>query len=103
MASINPLSGLSSSLLSLSPSKSLTMLSGLGSPAPGSNPMNPLQGQLAVTGIGQFISQIMLTSTLRKLTTGLLGGNAAGGAGANPAAALTTLLGQLGGGGGLVG
>lgn len=109
--SLNPLSGLGGlgGLAGLSPAKSLSMLSGLGgAPAPGTNPMNPLQGQTAVTGIRQFVTQIMFTNSLRKL--GLLpktGGAAApGGLGGDPAAAigqLTSLLGQLGGGAGVVG
>lgn len=106
--SLNPLSALGG-LAGMSPSRSLSMLSGFsGAPAPGTNPMNPLQGQTAVTGIKQFVTQIMFTNSLRKL--GLLprtGGAAApGGLGGDPMAAigqLTSLLGQLGGGGGLVG
>jgi hypothetical protein len=55
-----------------------------GIPPVGSNPLNPLQGQPAVSGIGQFIAQIQTTSALRRL--GLLPsgrpGAAAGGLGA---------------------
>lgn len=88
MSLISPGLGTISGLSSL---KSLTLG---GAPAPGTNPMNPLQGQAAVTGIGQFISQIMLTSTLRKATQLL--GQFGGTQGGDPSALMGQLTSMLG-------
>lgn len=104
MSFFNPTPGGVPGLLSTSPTKALSMMGGL---APGTNPMNPLQGQAAVSGIGQFMNQMLLSGTLRKATKLLAGGALPGGApgapgataGGNPAALLSQLMAMLGQGG----
>jgi hypothetical protein len=79
MSSINP-TGISGSLASmfqtaytnsllqkdsLGTSSSLVSLA-LNTPTPGSNPLNPLQGVSAISGLGSFITQVQQTAALRK-------------------------------------
>jgi|GEM_PF-2830638 len=101
MSFLNPTPGLTSNLLAPT---SLKSLAALGGTAPGTDPVNPLRGQAAVTGIGQFMSQMLLSGTLRKATKLLTGGaggapGAVPGAGGDPTALLTQLMSMLGQGG----
>jgi hypothetical protein len=88
----------SNSLLKNSPGGVANLASqALNMPVPGSNPINPLQGVSAVTGLNAFVQEIQQKAILSKFTA-LLGGGLGGGAAADP---ITQLLGALGGGGGL--
>lgn len=64
---------------------------------PGSNPINPLQGVSAVTGLNAFVADIQQKAALSKITKLIGGALGGGGAAADPLSQIMSLLGGAGG------